>query len=140
VGFGVGFAVGSAVGRGVLSGAGVVVGGFGTLVTGWGVGVGPSATMGPPVGAAEAVGSAEGVTDGSSDGCGPGSDAAGVVAGLGLVPGEPSGWDAVATGGGVSEARATSVCGRLGATAPAVSATVARMRFSTPMATTRRAR
>ena len=114
-------------------------------MTGCGTGVGPPATIGPSVGVADVVGAADGsidgVADGSTDGPVPGSVETGVASGVAVVTGAAVLGDAVATAPGELEARATSPpSGRLGATAPAVSATVARMRFNTPMATTRRAR
>ena len=142
VGFGVGLAVGVGLGVGldVGFGVGLAVGfaavgvGRGSSVTGWGVG--PSATVG-----ADGVGDASGGVEGSGE--------PGVVDGVGLASG---GVDAapedvegvgdaagVTIGAGVCVERATSDEGP-GATAPAVSATVARMRFKSPMATTSRAR
>jgi hypothetical protein len=150
VGFGVGFGVGLGVGGAVVGGA--VVGGAvaGRAVTGGAVEgvagvVGPGDAVGTtatgPCGDGLAVG--DGWTDGSADGV----DAEGV--GSPPVPadadapaedvaeGPGTGLAAETVGGGLP--RATSP-GRAGAMKPAVSATVARMRFKSPMATTSRAR
>ena len=138
VGLGVGFGVGPAVdvglGVGLAVGLAVVGVGRGTSVTG--CGVGPWATVGG-VGVAEATGSLEGAgTLGLDDGVAlpsGGADAPPAeVDGAGELTG-------VTIGVGVCVARATSDEGP-GATTPAVNATVARMRFKTPMATTSRAR
>ena len=147
VGFAVGFGVGSRVGLGVAAGPAGIVEGVVMPVTGSGVGDGFTATIGPSLGVA--VGSTEGSPDGSTEGSSAGSEAPALGVpelALGVVPevalgagSEPTG-DAVETGAEVWDARATSAGGRTGATAPAVSATVARMRFNTPMATTSRAR
>jgi hypothetical protein len=127
---------------GFVTGGGV---GFGRPVTGSGVALGPRATVGD---VGDGVGSADGATDGSLAGVAAGVSVGGVaVDGSALVDGSvlADGWDGVldpgvatATGGG--DWRATPSTGGEGATAPAVSATVARMRLRTPMATTRRAR
>jgi hypothetical protein len=83
---------------------------------------------------------ADGTTEGST---GDGDSVTGVD---GSVAGVPDGASADPLGTGVAiagdegEDRATSAGGLAGTMAPAVSATVARMRFRSPMATTRRAR
>ena len=128
------------MGRGVevAVGRGVGVGWAGVGV-GWaGVGVGMTATIGPPVGiAVEADGSDDGSDDGPLvDGVGaallpPGTAGVGPVAGEGVT--RPD------VGLGLPTAPAISP-GRVGAMNPAVSATVARMRLRSPMATTSRAR
>jgi hypothetical protein len=143
VGRGVAVGWGVAVGRGVAVEAGVEVGlaigvdvGLGVLPAG--VGLGPSAIV---AGVDDALGASVGTADGSEDGA-SGGDELGVPAD-GSLDGTGVG-DPVDTGTavetGVGETRATSPGRVLGATAPAVSATVARMRFNTPMATTSRAR
>jgi hypothetical protein len=132
VGPDVGFVVG--VGLGVELGVGV---GPATV----GVGVGPSATIGPSLGA---LPEADGDADGSS--ALPVGDAVAVGATVGLAVGgaEALGFtgsgEAVDDGAGVRGSPATPWSGCVGATTPAVSATVARMRLRTPKATTRRAR
>lgn len=109
-------------------------------MTGSGVGVGPCAIVGAD-GVGETIGSADGPVEGSPDGGleTDGCDEASVDAlGAGF---EGTGDAGGASTVGLAEARAMSLGGvARGATAPAVSATVARMRFKTPMATTRRAR
>jgi hypothetical protein len=128
--------VGVGLGVGFVTGGGV---GFGRPVTGSGVALGPRATVGE---VGDGVGSADGATDGSLAGVAAGVSAGGVaVDGSVLADGSDGVLDpgvATATGGG--DWRATPSTGGEGATAPAVSATVARMRLRTPMATTRRAR
>jgi hypothetical protein len=86
-------------------------------------------------------GGIDGSTDGSVDGSteGPtGEVGSGVTLGAGDATGDAptANWDGL----GVPGTAATRVGGPLVATNPAVSATVARMRFRSPMATTRRAR
>jgi hypothetical protein len=150
-GAGVGAGVGRGVGRGVACGgvgcgvaAGVGAGvwrtgatvGVGAVATG-GVGVGPSATIGPL--GVDDGGGADGGADGTGVVSGPlGPD--GVALGAGWVL--DVGVDAGGVDGdpGVLLATATPPSGAVGMTAPAVRATVARMRFSSPIATTRRAR
>jgi hypothetical protein len=139
-----GVAVGREVGRGVGVERGVVVG-AGVLTTGVvaGVGVGPWAMVG-----ALSVGLADGSLDGVglADAGGVDSDAPGVV-GDALEPDV----DGLAPGGSVELPGATALgCedaptaippfGCAGAIRPAVSATVARTRLRSPIATTRRAR
>jgi hypothetical protein len=105
-----------------------------------GVSVGPSATIGP-LGVDDGVG-ADGGADGSVDGTGVISGPLGPV-GVALGSGWTlAGGDAGGVDGdpGVLLAAATPPSGAVGTTAPAVRATVARMRFSSPIATTRRAR
>ena len=133
---GVGRGVGWAVGRAVETA------GDGDGRVDPGVGVGMTATAGGSVGmTADAEGSADGATDGSTEG----TTADGV--GSGLAPVEPVGVGSLAggdvgacDGAGVPRLPAMSPFGRAGATRPAVNATVARMRFRSPMATTSRAR
>lgn len=148
-GVGCGFAVGRGVGRVVGRAVGCAVGralgaaGLGAAVT-VGVGVGITATTGPASGDP-----AGGARDGSID------DSAVDPVGAGVASPDPVGPVAVGLGvaaaglpvtgrdGAAEEAglpTATWPSGRLGATIPAVSATVARMRLRSPMATTRRAR
>jgi hypothetical protein len=98
VGCAVGCAVGWAVGRGVgwWGGRGVGTAGDGLGFVEPGVGVGATATIGPPVGAADVAGSpdgaGEGAMDGSVDGAtddGGGSEALPVLpAGVGEAAGE----------------------------------------------------
>jgi len=144
VGFAVGFGVGAAVGSGVGRRTGGCVGFGGVAVgpAGVGTGVGPAATIGPSDG--DADGSDEGTDEGTVDPAGsadepPGSLDVGPVVGLGeLVLADPDG--AIV---GLALAAATPPGGDEGAdgaTMPAVRATVARMRFKSPIATTRRAR
>jgi len=143
VGRGVGF--GLAVGFVVGVGLGVGVGPppcarGGLLAPVGGVGVGPSATMGP-LGVALAEGSTDGegadepggVDSGGVEPVGPGVADAGAVDSVGL---DGTTFEAP----GVVVARATSGPVGLGVISPAVNATVARMRFRRPRATTRRAR
>jgi hypothetical protein len=150
VGWAVGLGVAWAVGWGVgATGVGVETRGVGVAVGTPGVGVGITATIGPPLGEIDAVGKADGTTaDGSTDGTTPeelGSGvaplgvgvAAEVALGAALAP------TAVAPGredGAWLPAAAIPLGGGVGATKPAVSATVARMRLRSPMATTKRAR
>jgi hypothetical protein len=160
-GVGVGFRVGSGVGVGFRVGAGVVAGWVGRAVGGGGDGVctmrglpfGPGADADgssdgsdddPPDGSTD--GPPEGSVDGAIDengGSEPPAPLVGWVVGSVVGPSEgPSegGADASAVVG-PGRALATAICpGRVGATTPAVSATVARMRFKSPMATTKRAR
>jgi hypothetical protein len=137
---GVGFAVGRGVGRGVGPSGGVVaLGELGGRV--FGVAVGTTATIGPWVGAADGAGSTDPLAEALGEALVPGSVVAvelDVGAGDpdGASAGDWAGW----VGAGVPDAWATPLGGRSGATTPAVNATVARMRFRTPMATTRRAR
>ena len=145
VGATVGRGVGATVGRGVgwagvgVGWAGVGVGATtGATVGSAGVGVGMTATIGPPVGIAV---EADGSTDGSNDE--PPVDDVGAA----LPPPEINGVGSVAgvavTGADVGLGRPTTPAtspGRLGDRNPAVSATVARMRLRSPMATTNRAR
>jgi hypothetical protein len=144
VGVGVGGAVGRTVGRGVDTSGGC----DGPVVPA--VGVGITATTGGSVAiAVDAEGWPDGTTDGSSggttDGSTDGSTPDGVDSGLAPVElvavGSPADADATGRDGpGVPRLPAMSPLGRAGATRPAVNATVARMRFRSPMATTRRAR
>lgn len=143
VGWGVAVGRGVAVGCGVAVEVGVAVGlaigvdvGFGVLPAG--VGLGPSATVG---GDGDAPGVSLGTGDGSEDGT-SGGEALGVSADGSLdgAGADERADDGAEVGTGDGEMRATSPGRVLGATAPAVSATVARMRFNTPMATTSRAR
>jgi hypothetical protein len=137
----VAFGVGSGVGRAVAIETGGVA--VGCVTAPPGVGVGASATIGPSVGDGDGDGSTDGPTDGTgsdglaSDGIGEG---AGVFVGSLVAdgPGVPVG--VPGDGAGVAGTPATCEAGGVGATNPAVSATVARMRFRRPMATTRRAR
>ncbi len=142
VGVGAGVRAGVAVGLGVLDAAGAVAVGPGVGVAGVtpgdvdpGVGVGPPAVIGPSLGCVDPDGATEGSCEDPTDGEGP------------VLP--PPGPDASGTGdaacdgvgsAGLALARATPPSGPVGVTNPAVSATVARMRFRSPMATTRRAR
>jgi len=128
-------APGVLVGRGVRLGVGRAVGWVAGVPCG--VGVGPWAISG---GAADAPGVSAGdeLGVGSADGLDAGGpllpgDAVGDAAG----DGEADGPSAVT---GVGVAAPTPSGGAAGATKPAVMATVARMRFRTPIATTRRAR
>ena len=147
VGRGVGRTVGRTVGRAVAMAVGDGVPRDG------GVGVGTTATIGP----SDATGEVDGATDGAIDGCTEGSTggcAEGstdgstegptgeVGTGVTVGAGDATGDGPTADGDGlaVPGTAATSDSGRLGPTKPAVSATVARMRFRSPMATTRRAR
>jgi hypothetical protein len=136
--------VGCAVGRGVAT-----TGGRPSFVAA-GVGVGTTATIGPSVGSADAGGSVDGPDDGTTDGAtddgttdGATDDGVGPVPspeleGVGSV--DDDGAAKFPEGAGLRPPAATSSRGRVGATTPVVSATVARMRFRSPMATTRRAR
>jgi hypothetical protein len=136
--------VGLGVGRGVAPGVGV--GGV-TLAPGElggrvaGAGVGPPATIGPSVDVADGSGATDALEDSLGDALEPGS-VVGVAfdVAAGVPDGDPEGVTTGWLGAGVPEAWATPLGGLVGATTPAVSATVARMRFRTPMATTRRAR
>jgi hypothetical protein len=139
VGWAVGWAVGCAVGRGVGPSGG------GAVPVEPGVGVGTTATIGASVGAAELGGSADGSTEGRTDGSVEGS----TVEADGPAPADvPLGdgsvdWDGVSgsdEGAGLPGITAIPPSGPVGVTKPAVSATVARIRFRSPMATTRRAR
>jgi hypothetical protein len=139
VGFTVGFAVGFAVGRGVAT-----TGGRPAFVEP-GVGVGATATIGPSEGAVEAAGSVDGpgvgAIEGSMDGPTDGGD--GSVPPLAEADGAGStdGDDATAPEDGPGLPITAMPSSRwVGPTRPAVSATVARIRFRSPMATTRRAR
>jgi hypothetical protein len=114
-----------------------------------GSGVGPTAiTGGSLTGTDGAVdGATDGATDGEADsvgGVGAGVSAAGVPAGVDVGAGSVTAgvaWGGVVTlAPGVRVERAISSSRPGGTTAPAVSATVARMRFNTPIATTSRAR
>jgi hypothetical protein len=140
VGFGVGLTVGDGVSwtTGELVGAtvGDVVGPVGSVAAG--VGVGTTATIGP-LAAGVAEGSTDGATaEGSTDGW-LDSDGGWLASpGVGLAP-LGSGLVAAAGIDGAGELTAIPRSG-VGATTPAVSATVARMRFKSPIATTRRAR
>jgi hypothetical protein len=166
VGAGVGFAVGSgvtgvavglAVGRGVAVGLGATVGEGVCVTTGGavGVGVGPPATIGP------LGGGATGCVDGDALAAGKGSVDGGGLCDSGAADSEAPGvvgdWPAVDVEDGLDVAapddalgaialgsgelpRATPRSGCAGVIRPAVSATVARMRFRSPIATTRRAR
>jgi hypothetical protein len=141
VGRGVG--AGEAVGRGVGPPAWPRVGGVAIGTIGAGVGVGPSATIGP-LGVVLPDGSADAVSGGDSpgwDGVDPGDSVAppgvdGLDRGGWAVSAEPGSTlaDGVALPPAIS--RFDGVC----ATSPAVSATVARTRLRSPIATTRRAR
>jgi hypothetical protein len=139
VGAGVGCGVGRTVGRAVAMAVGA-----GVPCTA-GVGVGTTATIGPSDATGEVDGATDGVVEGSMDGGvdgsteGPtGDDGRGVTLGTGDSAGD--GPTAIEDGLGVAVTAATSFGGRLGEKNPAVSATVARMRFRSPMATTKRAR
>jgi hypothetical protein len=158
---GVGFLVGAGVGVGFRVGAGVVAGWVGRAVE---IGGGVCTMSGLPFGpGAEADGSTdgsdEGPPEGSTDGPPGGSDDGAIDDAdgselppaplVGCVVGPVDGPVFGSTEGGtdanavVGPGRplATAICpGRVGATTPAVSATVARMRFKSPMATTKRAR
>ncbi len=156
MGCGVGWTVGAGVGWTVGAGVGWTVGGPGVSAgVGWtvGPGVGTTATSGgsDATGVAkgsDAIGDARGPVDGLSDGAVEGPRAVGVGSTVGPaepVPGLAGVCDgATAIGPVDGEAvwppPATPPGLRLGATTPAVSAAVARMRFRSPMATTRRAR
>jgi len=145
VGLGVGLAV--AVGPGVRVGLGVAVAravpvGAGVAVAraSVGVGVGPTATI---------TGLEDGLTLGAADPEADGSAeaAAGELGGALAEPPElgasDARWAAEADGpvvAGDELAAAIALGPGLGTTTPAVNATVARMRFSSPIATTRRAR
>ena len=132
---GVGFAVGRGVGRGVGTSGGTVADGVETGVTG--AAVGPPATIGPSVAGAEGCGSTDSLGAALAGGSVVGDGLEVALDGVAEGPlGAEVGW----LTDGVPEARATSAGGRVGATTPAVNATVARMRFRTPMATTSRAR
>jgi hypothetical protein len=149
-----GFAVAGGRAVAVAAGTGVVTGRTGafvgaTVAAGSGVGVGTTATIGgsEATGAgSEATGSeprgAEtvGATDGSREGVPGGSVGSGTVEVGDAVAGFGSVVGLAVVAAGVADARATRSAGGVGATTPAVSATVARMRLRTPMATTRRAR
>jgi hypothetical protein len=146
-GLGVGRGVGCGVGRTV--GRGVDTSGDGDGRVDPAVGVGITATTGGSVGAAvDAVGLADGSTEGSSgttDGPTDGATPDGVGSGLVLVELVGAGSLAIGdaagrVGAGVPRLPAMPPFGRAGATSPAVNATVARMRFRSPRATTRRAR
>jgi hypothetical protein len=142
VGWAVGLAVGWAVGRGVET-----TGGRPAFVEP-GVGVGATATIGSSVGAVEAGGSVDGAGEGSIEGSIEGPLDGATDEGEGSVPPLPEGVGSAGVDGvadapdvpGLAPMTAipSSRCG--GATNPAVNATVARMRFRSPMATTRRAR
>ena len=148
VGFGVGGVGGVAVGREVGRGVGVecgVVDGAGVLTTA-GVGVGPWATVG-----ALSVGLADGSPDGTglADAGGVDSEAPGVgdalapdVAGLadGLAPAGSEELPGAPALGCEDGPTAIPPFGWAGAIRPAVSATVARIKLRSPIATTRRAR
>ena len=146
VGRGVGRAVGLVVGRAV--GRGVETTGGRPPFVEPGVGVGATATIGPSVGAVEAGGSLDGAGEGSIVGSPDGPADGRTDEGDGPVPPlpdavGPAGEDGVSAapdGPGLAPMTAipSSRCG--GATKPVVNATVARMRFRSPMATTRRAR
>jgi hypothetical protein len=124
------------VGRGVGTTGGIVAPGeLGGRVRG--VGVGPPATIGPSLGVADDCGSADPVGEALAPGSVVGDE---LEPTLGGVEDGSAGIDAGGLADGVPDARATSVGGWFGATTPAVNATVARMRFRTPMATTSRAR
>jgi hypothetical protein len=141
VAWAVGFGVGCAVGRGVAT-----TGGRPAFVEP-GVGVGTTATIGPSVGGVEAGGSVDGSGEDSIEGS-TDDPTAGATEGEGSVPplldgvgsAEADGVTAAPDGPGLAPMAAipSSRCG--GATNPVVNATVARMRFRSPMATTRRAR
>lgn len=149
-GVGSGLTVGPTVGRGVgFAGTGVATGrASGGAVADpeapvGAVGVGPTATIGSlGVGSSEGPGWSE--PPGSPDG--PGGDAVGSgddpVVDEGLTEPLSSGGPAEALGvaGGTPLAMATSRSAGPGPMMPAVSATVARMRLTSPMATTKRAR
>ena len=131
LGVALGVWVGLGVFRGVGSEAGVVAG------VPWGVGVGPCAISGGVADAAGlAVGEELGVASGVELDCG---GVLTVVVGVGdcVSAGDAEGPTEIR---GDAVAAATPDGGVVGATNPAVRATVARMRFSTPIATTRRAR
>ena len=137
---GVGWAAGRAVGLGVDT-----TGGRPAFVEP-GVGVGTTATIGPSDGAVEADGSVDGAVDGAIEGStdGPIDEADGsgpppaMPDGVGLA--DEDGVTVPDDGPGLPTMTATPSSRRGGATIPAVNATVARMRFRSPMATTRRAR
>jgi hypothetical protein len=140
-------AVGAGVGRGVgrTVGWGVAMAVGDGVPCDAGVGVETTATIGPSDAAGELDGATDGAIDGSLDGSVDGSTegptgevGSGVTVGAGETTG--GGPTAIEDGLGVPGTFATSDGGRLGATNPAVSATVARMRFRSPMATTKRAR
>lgn len=158
VGFGVGGGVGWGVGFGVATGPGVGVafgggvapgGGVGAMVgvgpvvgaavgrvTGLPVGLGVGRTaIPPPDGAAVAEADSVGPTDGSPEAPSEGAIEGSVVP-LGWL--EPSA-DGVTTPG-VDEPTAMPPEGNSGAPMPTAKANAARTRFSTPRATTRRAR
>lgn len=139
------------VGAGVGRGVGRIVGLAVAMAVGdgvprdAGVGVGTTATIGPSVVAGELDGATDGAIEGGIEGSMDGSTegptgevGSGVMLGAGDATGD--GPTANRDGLGVPETAPTSDGGPLGATNPAVSATVARMRFRSPMATTRRAR
>jgi hypothetical protein len=152
---GVGWAVGVPVGAGVGVGGGACVGGGVDREVGAGVLVGNGVPVGPVVGAvdgaeiglgvgptaiSEGVAEDAGATLGDAEAGGvdpPGPMGADeeVAAGADAVDGE-----GLEMAAGVALAAATGPGGVDGPTKPAVRATVARMRFSTPIATTRRAR
>ncbi len=152
VGRGVGFDVGATVGLGVgrRIGGCVRFGGVAVGPAGVGTGVGPPATIGPSDGDADGSddGSADGSVDGSVDGtlepAGSDDEPAGSLdVGPGAELGEIEPPDVDGAMAGLALAAATppgGVEGADGATMPAVRATVARMRFKSPIATTRRAR
>ena len=156
VGFAVGFAVGSGVRCGVAVGASVAATvGFG--VADAAVGLGRFATIGPlgttggtgsADGATDGMGFADGAIDGSSEGPTVGATVLEVGVGVGVgtgsatvgLAGRELALGAIGDVLGVGLASAMSPGGRDGATTPAVSATVARTRLRSPMATTSRAR
>ena len=153
VGLTVGFEVGSGVALGVPVGVAVgtaVAAGVGSGVGGAGatVGLGRFATTGLTLGMSDGSGSADGPTDGSSDGATDGGTGGSTIVAVGVGMGSPSvgvacaelAEGAIGSLVGVAPAPATSAGVRLGPTNPAVSATVARTRLRTPMATTSRAR
>jgi hypothetical protein len=147
---GLGVGVGRAVGRAVGWAGGTAVGTAGGTAVGVGAvavgspavgrGVGSTATTGPASGGrVDGVVTADGSTGGvTADGAGS-PLVAGVTLGVGVVAdGAVSDAPGATVGPGLP--RAIPSAGRGGATNPAVSATVARMRLRSPMATTRRAR
>jgi hypothetical protein len=151
VGFAVGFVVGFAVGWAVGLAVGLAVG-RGVATTGGrpafvepGVGVGATATIGPSEGGVEAAGSVDGpgvgAIDGSTDGPTDGGDGSvpPPVEADGVGAADEDGTTAPTDGPGLPIAAIPS-SRWVGPTSPAVSATVARIRFRSPMATTRRAR
>jgi len=144
---GVGCGVGTGVDAGVCVGAGVEVGravfvapGVGVTAAWVGLGVGPTATT---------TGLAEALALGSIDPVADGSLEAGPVGAEGTLAEPPEPGDSETLWGaepdapaadGEALAAATPPGPGLGTTTPAVNATVARMRFRSPMATTSRAR